>query len=253
MNPHAPPLVLCLSGHDPSGGAGIQADIEAIHRQGAHAVSLITALTVQDTRNVTAVTPISLPWLQQQWALLETDCRIDAIKVGLLGSADQADWLVTLAQRLQVPLVVDPVLKAGGGARLAEPALLEQLLPAVTVLTPNAAEAAQLAPDFDDVIGQAEALRARGCAHVLVTGGDVPGDTVHNWWVHADGAERFDWPRIDAGFHGAGCTLAATLAALLAQGRTVPAAIAVAQQQVHDMLRQGCRVGRGRLIPGRGR
>lgn len=251
MNPTLP-LVLCLSGHDPSGGAGIQADIEAIRAQGAHALSLITALTVQDTVDVTAVEAVPLDWLQRQWARLASDCRISAIKVGLLGNAEQADWVASLATELEVPVVVDPVLRAGGGARLAEPAYLDRLLPAVTLLTPNQSEAAQMAPDADSPSAQGAALRDRGCRHVLVTGGDVAGSTVTNWWVHADGARAFHWPRVDAAFHGAGCTLAATLAARLAQGDPIAEAIETGQRVVHQMLRAGQRIGRGRLIPGRG-
>jgi hydroxymethylpyrimidine/phosphomethylpyrimidine kinase len=252
MTPQTPPLVLCLSGHDPSGGAGIQADIEAIRAQGAHALSLITSLTLQDTRNVEAVEPVPLPWLQRQWALLRADSQVSAVKVGLLGNAAQADWLAGIVRTMKVPVVVDPVLKAGGGARLAEPAFLDRLLPTVTVLTPNAAEAAQLAPDAADPAAQGEALRRRGCAHVLVTGGDLPGDRVRNWWVHAGGVAVFEWPRVAAAFHGAGCTLASTLAARLALGQPVAEAIETAQREVHGMLTRGSRIGQGRLIPGRG-
>lgn len=248
----SPPLVLCCSGHDPSGGAGIQADIEAVRAQGAHALSLITALTVQDTRNVTQVQPVPLRWLQDQWALLSADCAVAAVKVGLLGSQEQARWIADLTQHLKVPVVVDPVLRAGGGGVLADPQFLAALLPSVTVLTPNQAELAQLAPTHADVWSQAAALRARGCANVLVTGGDSPGTCVTNWWVHADGAQSFEWPRIDATFHGAGCTLAATLAALLAMGHPVPEAIPLAQEKVHAMLQRGRHIGQGRPIPCRG-
>lgn len=245
------PQVLCLSGHDPTGGAGLQADIEAIAAGGGHALGLITALTVQDSHNVRRVEPVRLALLQEQAAVLLADCPLGAIKVGLLGDDAQADWIATLAAAQAVPLVLDPILRAGGGSELSPPQRFDALLPHVSVLTPNAAELERLVPDRDTLLAKARALCARGCTSVLVTGGDVPGDEVINHWITAEVHQVFRWPRIAQSFHGAGCTLAARLAVALAGGLPLPQAVAEAQAAVQAMLQRPHAVGRGRVIPGR--
>lgn len=249
------PLVLCLSGHDPTGGAGIQADIEAVAASGAHAVTVITAHTVQDTRNVARVSPVAPILMAAQIDALLADCTVSAVKIGLLGDAAQIPVLLAAIERAGVPVVLDPILRAGGGTNLAsaalQAALQEQLLPEVTVLTPNAAEARRLArrealPDC-----AAELLRA-GVRHVLVTGGDEPGAEVVNTWFGTGQAPRtFTWPRLAGGFHGAGCTLAAALAARLACGAGIGPAIEQAQRYTHETLQRARRIGQGRAIPGR--
>jgi hydroxymethylpyrimidine/phosphomethylpyrimidine kinase len=254
MNPR-PPLVLCCSGHDPSGGAGLQADLEALAAQGVHGLSLITALTAQDTHDVQAVYPVAAARLARIGTRLLADCRPQAVKIGLLGHARQVPVLSRLIRACGVPVVLDPVLRAGGGRDLAgtalQTALLESLLPLTTVLTPNLQEARRLVPEAADADAAAAALLARGCDHVLVTGGDEPGARVRNVWYHAGGRQVFDWPRLDARFHGAGCTLAAGIAARLALGDAVGDALLRAQQATQAMLARAVAVGRGRLIPGR--
>lgn len=251
----SPPLVLCLSGHDPTGGAGVQADHEAIAAQGGHALSLITALTAQDTRDVRTVVATDAGLLGEQLALLEADCCIAAIKIGLLGSAAQVAVIVAAIERLRVPVVLDPVLRAGGGTNLVqtelETAVLTTLLPHVTVLTPNAAEARRLAPAA--TLGDsAQALLALGCANVLITGGDEPDAQVRNTWHRADHAPiEFRWPRLPETFHGAGCTLASAIAARLACGDPLDRALATAQRWTQEALARAIAVGRGRRIPRR--
>ncbi|HSW12449.1 MAG TPA: hydroxymethylpyrimidine/phosphomethylpyrimidine kinase [Solimonas sp.] len=240
--------VLCLSGHDPTGGAGIHADIEAIGALGGHALSIITANTVQDSHNVSRVAAVAPILLAAQLEALIDDCRIGAIKIGLLGDAAQLDPILRAIERLRVPVVLDPVLRAGGGTALVRSELLlamqERLLPRIDVLTPNAAEAR--------VLGGVERLLDSGLKHLLVTGGDEPGDSVVNTW-HRRGAAAlvFEWPRLQQRFHGAGCTLASAIAALLAQGRPVEAALEEAQRYTHGTLERAWAVGSGRLIPGR--
>lgn len=248
------PTVLCLSGHDPVGGAGIHADIEAVAAQDGHALSLITALTVQDSRNVRRVIAVDAGILAEQLALLEQDCRIAAVKIGLLGDASQVAVIASLLDRLRVPAVLDPVLRAGGGSNLVaealQAALLNDLLPHVSLMTPNAAEARRLAPTADTLANCADALLARGCGHVLITGGDEPDDPVLNTWYRANGPpQRYTWPRLPENFHGAGCTLAAAIAAQLAAGACMADAIAQGQRWTQAALAQSRAVGQGRRIP----
>jgi hydroxymethylpyrimidine/phosphomethylpyrimidine kinase len=248
--------ILCVSGLDPSGGAGIQADIEAVAAVGAHALPVVTALTVQDTRNVQSSEAVAASLLARQLDVLIADCRIAAVKIGLLGGAAQVDVLVPRIAALNVPVVCDPVLRAGGGAELASAelaaALRQRLLPVVTVLTPNAAEARRLVPAAHDRTGAGAALVAGGCEHVLITGGDEPGDEVINTWYARQGEPRvYRWPRLPETFHGAGCTLAAALAARLARGADVAGAIEDAQRWTQTTLQRAYAAGRGRRLPWR--
>lgn len=252
------PIVLCLSGHDPSGGAGIQADIEAALALGAHAATVITAHTVQDSRNVSRVVAADAALMDEQVAALRADLAIAAIKVGLLAEPTQPRRIAQLARELSVPLVVDPVLRAGGGTDLASQALvsavLEDLLPATTLLTPNAAEARRLTGEIHlDNAGRA--LLDRGCANVLITGGDEPGDTVVNHWYGKRAGtpmvRAFAWPRVEGCFHGAGCTLAAAIAALLVRGEPLEAALADAQAWTLQTLKTASWPGHGRKFPRR--
>lgn len=250
------PLVLCLSGHDPIGGAGIHADIEACAANGAHALSVITANTVQDSSNVRRVTPVAPMLLAQQMEALLADCTIGAIKIGLLGDARQLPYLVKAIRQASVPLVLDPVLRAGGGGNLVsmqlQAAIVEQLFPLVSVLTPNAAEARRLAPGAPDLAGCAQRLMDAGCANILVTGGDDAGTSVFNtWYCRGKPPKQYEWPRINENFHGAGCTLAAAIAARLACGDELGAALKAAQAYTHRALQQAYAIGRGRKIPAR--
>lgn len=248
------PLVLCCSGHDPTGGAGLQADLEALAVQRVRGLSLVTALTEQDTRDVYQVYPVPAARLRAMGERLLADCPPQAVKIGLLGHARQAPVLAALIRRAQAPVVLDPVLRAGGGRDLADAALLaalRRLLPLTTVLTPNVQEVRRLVPEASDDDAAAAALLRAGCAHVLVTGGDEPGARVRNVWHHAGGRQVFEWPRLDARFHGAGCTLAAGIAARLALGDAVGDALLHAQQTTQELLARAVAVGRGRLIPGR--
>jgi hydroxymethylpyrimidine/phosphomethylpyrimidine kinase len=252
---HRKPLVLCLSGHDPGGGAGIQADIETIAALGGHALTVITAHTVQDTSNVSRTVAADPALLREQIDRLLADSHVDAVKVGLLGDAVQVGVLVETIRRLQVPVVLDPVLRAGGGAELASVALVErmreELLPLVDVLTPNAVEAQRLAPAAGTIDECGAALVALGARNVLVTGGDAASDPVVNHWFSDAAPRRFAWPRLPASFHGAGCTLASAIAALLASGLPLPQALEDAQAYTHRALAGAFVTGRGRRIPRR--
>lgn len=255
--PTTRPTVLCLSGHDPAGGAGIHADLEAVAAQGAHALTVITALTVQDSRNVYRVKPVAASLFAEQLQRLCADSEIAVVKLGLLGDAAQITVIAALLRELGVPVICDPVLRAGGGADLSANAtiiaLRRELFPLIDLLTPNAAEARRLVPQAGDLASAAAALCLEGCRQVLVTGGDEPGDNqVSNHWRMSDGKLReFHWPRLPEAFHGAGCTLASAIAGRIAIGEDWTTAIEQAQRYTHAALTRAYRSGRGRLIPGR--
>ena len=233
--------VLVFSGLDPSGGAGIAADLAAIAAQGVHALPIITALTVQDQNRVHDVEPVASSMLLRQARALIDALRIDAVKIGIPGNRANAEAIAAIVTRLRVlnpalPVVLDPVLASGHGDVLTRGdalAALAPLLPLVTVLTPNLAEA--------------QALGGAPCRHVLVTGGHGTGPDVLNHW---QGRER-RWERLPGQFHGSGCTLAAAIAARLALGEPVAAALDAAQAYVQRTLAASFSVGPGQRIPRR--
>lgn len=249
------PAVLSIAGHDPTGGAGLQADIEAIGAQGAHALSLITALTVQDTHNVRQLRPVAVDLLAQQAACLFDDCQVSAVKLGLLGEVDQIPLIAGWLRQLRVPVVLDPILRAGGGAELLGSeltvAMQAELFPQTTVLVPNAAEARRLSGQ-QDLMSAGLKLLDSGAANVLITGGDEATAEVENLWFQEGRlARRFVWTRLPGGFHGAGCTLASALAARLALGESLETALIEAQAYTHRSLRCATHPGGGRGIPDR--
>jgi len=252
-----PPAVLIIAGNDPSGGAGIAADLQAVSALGAHPAPVLTALTVQDTRNAYRVEPVDAALVVAQAEAVLGDLAIRAIKIGLLATADIANAVADLLeQNPAVPVVLDPVLVAAGGAALAEEALvdalLKRLLPRTTVLTPNALEIRRLAPAADDREQRARVLLRRGCRYVLAKGADEDTPGVENVLFGGDGLiESFRWRRLPDQYHGSGCTLASAIAALLALGRSVPAAVAEAQRYTWGALCAGFRPGGGQLIPRR--
>jgi hydroxymethylpyrimidine/phosphomethylpyrimidine kinase len=258
---NSPPIVLAIGGHDPSGGAGIQADIEAVAANGAHAVTLVTCLTLQDSCNVREVHPVAPELLREQAELLLTDSPVAAIKIGLLGSPQIA---ATLAQLLcdlpDIPLVLDPVLAAGGGSDLAGTQLLscvrEKLLPLCHLLTPNIPEAIRLS-GLELEAGPeecAENLLAAGCEAVLTTGTHDPSSdsmVTHRLFRPQQPVLSSDWPRLPGEYHGSGCTLAAAIAAGLAGGVPLQQAVEQGLDYTWQSLRHGFRSGRCQATPDR--
>ncbi len=249
-------MILCFSGHDPTGGAGLQADIETLSALGAHALSVITALTVQDSRNVARVIATDSSLLDEQLDRLLADCRPQAIKLGLIANAAQLPVIISAIRRCAVPAICDPILRAGGGADLVDEdyatTLRRELLPWITVLTPNRAEARRLVPEAESLDQCGSALLAAGCAEVLITGGDESGISVINTRYRKDAApQSFAWPRLPETFHGAGCTLASAIAARIAHGDGMDRALANAQTWTQASLERAFAVGQGRRIPGR--
>lgn len=251
-----PPVVLIVAGNDPSGGAGLAADIQAVTTMGAHPAPVAAALTVQDTRNVSRVAALDPALVAEQMRAVLTDLPVAAVKLGLLANAAVGQAVAGLLRaHTRLPLVVDPVLKASGGGVLAEEALLavylEELFPLATLITPNADEGRRLAPQAPDGARRAEALLATGATHVLMKGADESTSDVHNILYSAAGSEAFTWPRLPGTYHGSGCTLASATAALMAHGETVPIAVREAQRYTWEALKQGWPLGRGQPIPNR--
>lgn len=250
------PVVLCFSGHDPSGCAGIQADIETLISHRCHAASIITALTEQDSRNVKTIIPQKPDDVVSQALTLLDDLPVKAFKIGLIGHADNAGAIHTiLRQHPGIPVILDPVLAAGGGKPLANDALLtainELLLPCTTVLTPNSVEARKLA-GLEDLQQAALTLTNRGAQYVLVTGTHEHSDTVCNRLFHRDRLiESFTWDRLPHNYHGSGCTLAAAIAGLAAHGLDPFSAVLEAQEYTWSALKAGYRPGAGQHNPNR--
>lgn len=244
-----PPLVLTFAASDPTGGAGLQADLLTLAALGCHPLSVLTAITVQDTSGVERLEAISADLVARQASRVLAESAVAAFKVGVVGSADNARAVAAAAgAHARVPLVLDPVLASGRGDELASAAvlaaLLESLVPRATVVTPNTLEAKRL--------GGAERLLALGCRYVLVTGTHEPGPEVVNRLYDARGLVREDrWQRLPESYHGSGCTLASAIAASLAKGAAVPDAVRAAQEFTWRALAAGLRTGAGQLVPNR--
>ncbi|OHV09002.1 hydroxymethylpyrimidine/phosphomethylpyrimidine kinase [Kushneria phosphatilytica] len=252
-----PPIVLVLAGHDPTGGAGLIADAEAVRAQGGWALTVPTALTVQTTRDVEAVMPCSASDLTATARAVTEDMPPAAIKTGLIADLPTLEAVAELcACWPQLPLVVDPVLRAGGGRELSSSALLaafhQRLLPQATVLTPNLAELARLAPQGKTAEERAGMLLKAGAGAVLVTGTD---DTRGNQVIHTlyqlTGSRQWQWPRLPGQYHGSGCTLASALAAALAAGISLEAACERAQYFSWQALQHALRPGHDQALPDR--
>lgn len=256
-----PSFVLSFAASDPTGGAGVQADLLTLASFGCHPLSVVTALTAQDTRGVQALIATDAAWVERQARCVLADLPVAAFKIGVLGSAANARAVAAiLAEHPQVPVVLDPVLASGRGDALAGAetlaAMRESLLARTMVLTPNSLEARQLAatapdesPPLEDC---ARRLLALGCKHVLITGTHEPGAQVVNTLYAASGVLRRDrWPRLAGSFHGSGCTLASAIAALLALGRDVESAVREAQAYTWQTLEAAFRAGRGQALPDR--
>ena len=267
MNPASlsdiPPIVLCFGATDPSGGAGLQADILTIASMGCHPLSVVTAITVQDTGGVDDMMPIDAEWVADQARAVLEDMPVAAFKIGLLGSVENIAAIAeVISDYPDIPLVFDPVLASGRGDELASEemldALRELLLPQTTILTPNSIEARRLIQDEDndednpDLTECAKRIMRLGCEYVLVTGTHEHTPKVINTLYGERGMVRSDsWVRLPGIYHGSGCTLASAIAALLANGLTMEEAVKEAQEFTWQALKFGFRPGMGQHIPDR--
>jgi hydroxymethylpyrimidine/phosphomethylpyrimidine kinase len=249
------PNILVIAGHDPSGGAGIHADIEAIRALGGFASTLITGLTVQNSQNVRGFRLTEVDLLRQQAITLLEDYDFQAVKIGMTGSVAIINFIAELLQQLPgVPVVLDPVLAAEAGGSLASEsladAMLEKLAPLCDVMTPNLPEAQALTGRQSVADCGAELIQRTGRA-ALITGTHDDTDQVTNHLFSADGEQQWNWERLPHSYHGSGCTLASSIACLRGHGESLANAVADGQAHVDRFLRNAFRPGQGQHVPDR--
>jgi len=251
--------VLVFAGLDPSGGAGIQADIQAISDAGAHPLPIITALTVQDNQRVHAVHPIATSILVDQVnALIARGTTIDAIKIGIVGSLVNAEAIADAITTLRksnptLPVVLDPVLASGHGDVLTKGDAVQALAPLrrlATMIVPNLPEARTLCDGEDQLALQAQRLLLESL-HVMIKGGHGEGDEIINTWFHENRKREWRWPRLSGDYHGSGCTLASAIASRLAQGISMEVALDAAQNYTQHSLANAYAIAAGQQIPNR--
>jgi hydroxymethylpyrimidine/phosphomethylpyrimidine kinase len=229
----SPPIVLSFAASDPTGGAGLQADILTLASLGCHPLSVVTAITVQDTAGVEGVLPLDAEWVADQARALLEDMPVAAFKLGMLGSVEIIAAIAeVISDYPDIPVVLDPVLASGRGDQFADEEMIEAmiglLLPQTTLLTPNSLEARRLAQQLGEVNGDARHelglaecahfLINAGCEYVLVTGTHEAGLQVTNTLYGSHGTVRTDrWDRLPGSYHGSGCTLASAIAAHFCQ------------------------------------
>jgi hydroxymethylpyrimidine/phosphomethylpyrimidine kinase len=250
-----PPQVLTVAGSDSGGGAGLQADLKAIHANGAYALVAVTAVTAQHTRGVLAVEPLPAEVITAQIDAVFGDFSVGAVKTGMLGSRAAAEAVAAALARHGAPqLVVDPVMASTSGTPLIEPDALEVLraglLPLARVCTPNRREAEVLAgrriATLDDAREAALRIRDLGPRAVLLKGGHLGDREAIDLLVEGEEIRTFAAPRVPGpAIHGTGCTLAAALATRLARGESLPVAVEGAKRFVTEAIRHATPVGRG--------
>lgn len=259
----SPPTVLVFAATDPSGGAGVQADILTLSSMGCHPLSVVTAITIQDSMGVEDMMPIDAEWVADQARCLLEDVAVTAFKIGVVGSVEAIAAIAEVVSDYpDIPLVLDPVLSSGRGDEMASEdviaAMRELLIPQTTILTPNSHEARRLAQedgdDSDDysLEESANRLLQLGPEYVLITGAHENTAQVVNTLYGERGVVRTDsWQRLPGSYHGSGCTLASAIAATLANGLDVPEAVRDAQEYTWQTLKHAYRAGMGQLIPDR--
>lgn len=256
-----PPIVLSFAATDPTGGAGIQADLLTLSSMGCHALTVVTAITVQDTAGVEDLLPVEAEWVSDQARVLLEDMPVAAFKVGLVGSVENCAAIAEVVSDYpDVPLILDPVFASGRGDEMATEdvieAMREMLIPQTTIITPNSLEARRLADDGGDEERSLEDCAKRilemGCEYVLITGTHENTLQVTNTLYGQQGVIRSDsWQRLPGSYHGSGCTLASAIAATLANGLDIPEAVREAQEYTWQTLNAAFRPGMGQHIPDR--
>jgi len=259
--PALPPIVLAFAATDPSGGAGLQADVLTLASMGCHPLSVVTAATIQDTMGVEDVMALDPEWVADQARCVLEDMPVTAIKIGVIGSVENITAIAEVVSDYpEVPLVLDPVLASGRGDEFATDemitALRELLIPQTTIITPNSIEARRLVQeDGEEDLDLAECARrllALGCEFVLITGTHENTTQVVNTLYSQDGVVRTDsWERLPSSYHGSGCTLASAIAATIANGLNISDAVKDAQEYTWQTLKAAFRPGMGQHIPDR--
>ncbi len=257
MKKSQPPVVLCFSGLDPTGGAGIQADIESIAKHGCHAAPIITANTIQDTHNVVSFSPIDASTILKQARTVLKDMPVSAIKIGMLGCGETAEAIYTLfRQYSDIPVILDPVLVAGGGSSLVKKNLIDAIntliIPHTYIMTPNIPEALLLTNTKSQPETAAKLLNKMGAEHVLLTGTHSKSfDVTHKLYSQYEIQKFYKYRRLDNEYHGSGCTLAASLASLIAHKMEPINACQNALDFTYKSLANANKLGGGQLIPNR--
>jgi hydroxymethylpyrimidine/phosphomethylpyrimidine kinase len=233
--------VLSIAGSDPSGGAGIQADLKAFSARGTYGMAVLTALTAQNTQGVTGVHVVPAGFVADQIRAIFADVRVDAVKIGMIANAEIAETVADVLRPYSdtLPIVLDPVMMAKGGSPLlaldAIDAVTRKLMPVASLVTPNLPEAAALlgevtATTRKEMAEQAERLRTLGPRAALVKGGHLDGDDSPDVLATADGLHWFEGRRVETkNTHGTGCTLSSAIAAELAKGAAPLEAVSIAK------------------------
>lgn len=259
-----PPIALSFSASDSSGGAGTQADILTLASMGCHTLSVITAVTVQDTAGVNDVMVMDSRWVRDQAHAVLKDIPVQVFKIGMTGSVETITAISEIVSDYpEIPVVLDPVLKSSRGDELASgdmiSAMCDLLLPQATIITPNSIEARRLVQGevkntdkLDHLDKCGERLLHMGCKYVLITDTHENSCQVINTLYSASGIVRSDvWQRLEGSYHGSGCTLASAIAASLAKGLSVFDGVYEAQEYTWQSLKAGFHPGRGQYLPNR--
>jgi hydroxymethylpyrimidine/phosphomethylpyrimidine kinase len=264
MANQAPPSVLTFAGTDPSSGAGLQADILTFASIGCHPLSVVTAITAQDTVGVDGVLAMDPDWATDQARAILEDVQVSAFKLGLLGSVENIAVIAEImADYPDIPLLIDPILTSGRGDDLSNDemmeAMVELLFPQATLITPNSLEARRFAfADEAEEVGltsldeSAARLLAMGSEYVLITGTHERTTEVTNTLYGEDKLiKAYKWERLAGSYHGSGCTLTSAIAACMAHGLSIEDAVLEAQEYTWQTLKNGFRPGMGQYIPDR--
>lgn len=254
---HAPPVVLVFAGTDPTGGAGLTADVLALASLGCHGAGVVTAVTAQDTTGIKQFSCVETELVIGQARAVLEDMPVAAFKIGMLGSSEVAAAVASIVEDYpDIPLVVDPVQSSGRGDALADNmldgALRSLIIPQATLITPNSLEARALAPGADTLDACAQELMSLGSEFVLVTGThENTTQVIHRLYGNMRLLETFVFERLPGSYHGSGCTLASACAASLAHGLDPVNAVGESLQYTWETLKHAFRTGMGQLLPNR--
>lgn len=259
-----PPTVLTFAATDPSSGAGLQADILTFASIGCYPLSVVTAITAQDTLGVENVMVFDADWVNEQARTILEDIQVSAFKLGMLGSVENIAVIAEImADYPDVPLLIDPILSSGRGDELAndemQAAMIDLLFPQATLITPNSLEARRYAfsDETEEVentsLGEsAQRLLAMGAEYVLITGTHERSPEIINTLYGEQGLTRsYNWERLPGSYHGSGCTLTSAIAACMAHGLTMEEAVQEGQEYTWQTLKGAFRPGMGQYVPDR--
>ncbi|MDM8565148.1 hydroxymethylpyrimidine/phosphomethylpyrimidine kinase [Candidatus Halobeggiatoa sp. HSG11] len=245
-----PPTVIVIAGNDPSGGAGLCADIQTLAQHGCHAAPVVTCTTTQNTSHVLASLPLAGNLVADQATTVLQDMTVAACKIGLLGNIEIVEAVQSVLQNYpNLPIILDPVLASGDGKTLTQKnicaAIVSKILPLTTIITPNSLEA-RLLTNENNLDTAAQKLIEYGCKHVCITGTHEETDMVINTLY---GEKSWTWTRLPHSYHGSGCTFASSLAGNIAQGENITTAVLKAQHYTWNSLQQGYKPGHGQHLP----